>query len=234
MQPSCQPSCCQWAWLIDELKLEVAANVESPLDRAALSLAVPTLGIIARNNLLSYRGILMRLAFHVTLGNPVDEDLLRRYASHHEATWAGCEWLNSVTLAKGMVTGYHQVQSSSGRTSWHLLDGDGRAGAWLLCRLSSGAVMHYEGGRGAERVVRVVFPNGKVQHCDGERGSERVVRAEHPNGEWHRKLCRKFVARRWSSARKFVARRWSSARNCRGRAEIDKRDEGHRRLVLRS
>ena len=174
---------CPWAWLVDELKLEVAASVESPLDRAALSLAIPTLGIIARNNLQSYRGILMRLAFHVTLGNPVDKALLRRYASQREATWAGCDWLNSVTLAKGLATGYHQVQDpASGEYKWHLLDGDGREGALLLCRLSSGTVLHYEGDIGAERMVRAEHPDGPVQHFEGERGAERMVRVQYPDG----------------------------------------------------
>ena len=38
-------------------------------------------------------------------------------------------------------------------------------------------VTHYEGERGAKRMVRVVRANGNVQYYEGERGAERKVRA---------------------------------------------------------
>ena len=46
----------------------------------------------------------------------------------------------------------------------------------------SGAVEHYVGERGAERVARVEFPSGAMQHYVGERGRERLVRRERPRG----------------------------------------------------
>ena len=43
-------------------------------------------------------------------------------------------------------------------------------------------VQHYEGERGAERMVRVESANGNVQYYEGEQGAERCVRAEFANG----------------------------------------------------
>ena len=43
-------------------------------------------------------------------------------------------------------------------------------------------VLHYEGGEGAERLVRIVRADGYVAHYEGQRGAERLVRAEGQDG----------------------------------------------------
>ena len=52
------------------------------------------------------------------------------------------------------------------------------------CRdLPNGQVVYFEGQRGAERQVRLVWPNGAVNYYEGEQNEERFVRAEYPNGQ---------------------------------------------------
>eukprot|EP00964_Phaeocystis_antarctica_P138730 scaffold103385_cov66-Phaeocystis_antarctica.AAC.3 len=43
-------------------------------------------------------------------------------------------------------------------------------------------VHHYNGGEGAERLVRNEEPDGRVGHYEGESGAERLVRVETPDG----------------------------------------------------
>ena len=50
---------------------------------------------------------------------------------------------------------------------------------------SDGTVLHYEGERGAERIVRAVLPDGNVAHFEGEKGAERLLRAVLPDGMVH-------------------------------------------------
>ena len=42
---------------------------------------------------------------------------------------------------------------------------------------------HYEGEKGAERIVRIELPNGQVELYEGEMGAERMVRADLADGE---------------------------------------------------
>ena len=42
------------------------------------------------------------------------------------------------------------------------------------------ATLHYEGKKGAERMVRVVSRSGCATHYEGEKGAERLVRVEEP------------------------------------------------------
>ena len=46
-------------------------------------------------------------------------------------------------------------------------------------------MLHYEGERGAERMVRAAFADGQVHHFEGESGAGRMVRAEIPDGRVH-------------------------------------------------
>ena len=51
----------------------------------------------------------------------------------------------------------------------------------LWCRASPHP--RREGERGAERLVRVEFPDGQVEHYEGERDAEQAVRVERPSGD---------------------------------------------------
>ena len=84
-----------------ELQLHIADAVGELQDRAALALASPRLGLSACRELPSYQGPEMSLAFHRALGGAIDERLLRKFASHLEATPAGCKWLAGASAAAG-------------------------------------------------------------------------------------------------------------------------------------
>ena len=73
---------------------------------------------------------------------------------------------------------------ATGRQSKRTAPSESREELWTT---PSGVAIHiathYEGEKGAERVVRVVTPSGAmVAHYEGEKGAERVVRAVHPSG----------------------------------------------------
>ena len=100
--------------LPQELQLLIAEAVGDRCDRAALALASPRLlGLSACRELPSYQGLEMSLAFHHVLGGPIDEQLLRSYASRSEATLEGCEWL--AWLAGVAAAGLLQSGTRPGR-----------------------------------------------------------------------------------------------------------------------
>jgi len=192
--------------LPQELQLLIAEAVGDRCDRAALALASPRLlGLAACRELPSYQGLEMSLAFHHVLGGPIDEQLLRSYASRSEATLEGCEWLAEVAAAGLRI----RVAVSGTAQKWHLflmqpdstvgallrdmhfdartVKLEGEEGAERMVRsenLPSGQVCHYEGEKGVERVVRRELPNdGAVLHYEGEKGAERMVRIERPSGQ---------------------------------------------------
>ena len=68
-----------------ELQLHIANAVGERCDRAALALASPSL-LAACRELTSYQGLEMSLAFDLVLGGAIDEQLLRSYVRHSEAT----------------------------------------------------------------------------------------------------------------------------------------------------
>ena len=78
-----------------ELQLYIveAVPVGERCDRAALALASPHLLAACREQLPSYQGLEIAIAFHLVLGGTIDEQLLRRYARRSEATSEGCDWL---------------------------------------------------------------------------------------------------------------------------------------------
>ena len=43
-------------------------------------------------------------------------------------------------------------------------------------------MVNYEGEKGAERLLRMIFANGNAGHYEGEKGAERVVRIVGANG----------------------------------------------------
>ena len=184
-----------------ELQLLVADAVGDRCDRAALALASPRLlGLAACRELPSYQGLEMSLAFHHVLGGPIDEQLLRSYASRSEATLEGCEWLAEVAAAGLRI----RVAVSGTAQKWHLflMQPDSTVGA-LLCDMhfdartvklegeegaermvrSEAHVCHYKGEKGVERMVRRELPNdGAVLHYEGEKGAERLACIERPCG----------------------------------------------------
>ena len=200
-----------------ELQLLVADAVGDRCDRAALALASPRLlGLAACRKLSSYQGLEMSLAFHHVLGRPIDEQLLRSYASRsksrytsrsEQATLEGCEWLAGVAAAGLWIrvairTLVPTSYSWSLRTSNPFFESilDTARSEWYLMRPGStvGALLrdekphekphmrtyHYDGGEGAERLVRIEAPtSGKVLYYEGEWGAERLVRCELPGGE---------------------------------------------------
>ena len=184
-----------------ELQLLIADAVGDRCDRAALALASPRLlGLAACRELPSYQGLEMSLAFHHVLGGPIDEQLLRSYASRSEATLEGCEWLAEVAAAGLRI----RVAVSGTAQKWHLflMQPDSTVGA-LLCDMhlyartvklegeegaermvrSEAHVCHYKGEKGVERVVRRELPNdGAVLHYEGEKGAERLACIKQPRG----------------------------------------------------
>jgi hypothetical protein len=172
-----------WYWLPPELMLHVADAVRERLDRAALCLAVPRLGISAQRELQAYkRGVLMNLAFHLVQGGAIDEALLRAYAARDDATVEGCDWITTVAAARGLAAVGYRRETFLGPPLdtyiWRLLPG----GAMLRFLYSNGTVMHFVGKKDAERRVRSLFADGLVQHYEGEMRAERLVRAVEANG----------------------------------------------------
>ena len=66
-----------------ELQLYIveAVPVGERRDRAALALASPHLLAACREQLPSYQGLEIAIAFHLVLGGTIDEQLLRRYGT---------------------------------------------------------------------------------------------------------------------------------------------------------
>ena len=73
-----------------------------------------------------------------------------------------------------------QDQSDGSRRHWQ-----GERGAERMVRVefANGNAQHYEGGPGAtERLVRKTLQDGTTQSFEGERGAERLVRVTLPDG----------------------------------------------------
>ena len=195
-----------------ELQLYIveAVPVGERCDRAALALASPHLLAACREQLPSYQGLEVAIAFHLVLGGTIDEQLLRRYARRSEATPEGCDWLagaavEGVAAATGpQILVKFSSDAEPGESRWYFTQPDstadtllrageggatghyeGEAGSeHLVCfETSCGTVAHFEGEKGAERTVRLHHPSGgDVSHFEGEKGAERIVRFEEENG----------------------------------------------------
>ena len=83
--------------------------------------------------------------------------------------------------------------------------------------LHDGSVGHYEGERGAMRMVRVERPGGMMEHFEGEMDAERLVRCEHSGsvgvdyyegerGAVRLSRCKSIPAREFSASRASGAR----------------------------
>ena len=117
----------------------------------------------------------------VTVSATLSEDTLRRYAADRRASADHFPWLARVSPAlclSATVEGAYEQRAET----WALRRGE-ESGAHLRVRfLRSGLVRHFEGGRGAERMVRGEFADGEVQYFEGEQDAERVVRREFADG----------------------------------------------------
>ena len=180
-----------------ELHLRILEGVDDFSDCAAFSLASPRLGLLAlRSGLARFKDPLFAVAMRLLLterlhagsfvGAPImdtlNEATLRAYAADRRASADHFPWLARVSPARCLsseVTG----AGASRAEYWRLRRGE-ENGANLRRRLlQSGQVLHYKGGKGAERKVRMEFADGEVQHYDGEKVAERVVRKEFPSGQ---------------------------------------------------
>ncbi|EOD33565.1 hypothetical protein EMIHUDRAFT_313970 [Emiliania huxleyi CCMP1516] len=177
-----------------ELHLRILEGVDDFSDCAAFSLASPRLGLLAlRSGLARFKDPLFAVAMRlllvqrrcadpfVTVSATLNEVILRRYAADRRASADHFPWLARVSPALRLsseVTG----AGASRAEHWRLRRGE-ENGANLRRRLlQSGTVQHYEGERGAERVVRMESADGEVAFYEGERGAERMVRMESANG----------------------------------------------------
>ena len=161
-------------WLAElppELHLHILEGVDDFSDCAAFSLASPRLGLLAlRSGLARFKdplfAVAMRLLlverFVASLGSSImdttlSEDTLRRYAADRRASADHFPWLARVSPALRLsseVTG----AGASRAEYWRLRRGEN--GANLRRRLlQSGQVLHYKGGKGAERKVRMETAN---------------------------------------------------------------------------
>eukprot|EP00964_Phaeocystis_antarctica_P004358 scaffold2366_cov51-Phaeocystis_antarctica.AAC.2 len=181
-----------------ELQLYIADAVGERCDRAALALASPRLlGLAACRQLPSYQGLEMSLAFHYVLGGAIDEQLLRTYAGRSVANARKLrrrlKRLTRLATAAGLRKELRLVVLGSSQT-WYLMELDSPhsrpgwefvGGVLLVSRSGkpeARTVVHYEGDRGAEHVVRWEAPNGTVSQFEGEKGAEHMVRLEAPSG----------------------------------------------------
>jgi len=188
-------------WLAElppELHLRILEGVDDFSDCAAFSLASPRLGLLAlRSGLARFKDPLFAVAMRLQLAqrvaaprrsrrlaasapaaippSPLTESILRKYAADRRASADHFPWLARVSPALRLTS---EVEGAERRAEvWRLLRGEN--GAQLRLRfLQSGQVKHFEGERGAERMVRTVFANGNVKYYKGEQGAERLVRME--------------------------------------------------------
>ena len=164
--------------LPEELATLVLARVGDLRDRASVCLAHPRLGLAAMHELDEWaNGPLFAIAMYIwcTPSAVINEVLLRRYAADRRASTDGCTLLTA--WADGEV-GLSQDVIQKSHFVWCVQP----SGAKVREEFPSGNVQHYEGERGAERIVRGEHPNGTVAHYKGEEGAERVVREVHPDG----------------------------------------------------
>ena len=106
----------------------------------------------------------------------VDERLLRKYALDGRASSAGV----SAMAALSQFVPRIEVSMPNGKELWSLVNGD----VSITLRITTSTHdlgwdrAHFEGGAGAERMVRLVQADGHEFLCDGEK----VVQVNFPDG----------------------------------------------------
>ncbi|EOD37181.1 Hypothetical protein EMIHUDRAFT_109993 [Emiliania huxleyi CCMP1516] len=190
-------------------------GVDDFSDCAAFSLATPRLGLLAhRRGLARFVDLRFAIAMRLlliqrsagtfgTVSVTLSEVTLRKYAGDCRASADHFPWLASVSPAYRLSSEFEGAGEFR-KEDWRLRRGE-EVGAKLRTRfLQRGSVYHFEGERGAERMVRQVFDgtvfhfegepgaermvrqvavDGMVLHFEGERGAERKLRTEYPDGD---------------------------------------------------
>ena len=194
LAPAPDPAPLSITALPHDVMLDVCELLTDPHDQAALCLADPRLGLAALRRLPSFQGPLTSIALalwsrraRVVLG----EALLRRYAADRRATAEGAAWLKAAAECERWPL-HLSVTRNLGQYLWCLHGQvkpfEGEEGAERLVRVvwPDGQVQHFEGEKNPARLVRGVWPDGQIQHYEGEAGAERKVRVVWPSGEvWH-------------------------------------------------
>lgn len=177
--------------LPDELWISIAGLVSEWRDRAALCLAHPRVGLTSIRSMQAYKDPLLAVAialWHRSAFYVLTERLFRRYAADSKATEEGCNWLTRAAERHGVALAFELWQINAAKGEWRLamamVSGMKLSILSPVVRrvLRDVAVLHYEGSKGAERLVRQVFPDGNVVHFEGEKGKERQVRRVTPRG----------------------------------------------------
>ncbi|EOD29612.1 hypothetical protein EMIHUDRAFT_365780 [Emiliania huxleyi CCMP1516] len=178
-------------WLAElphELHLRILEGVDDFSDCAAFSLASPRLGLALRSGLARFEdplfAVAMRLLlierFAASLGSSIMDTLseatLRKYTADRRANADHFPWLARVSPALRLTS---EVE---GAEVWRLRRGEVNDAKLRMRLLRSGQVQHFEGERGAERLVRLKFASGQVQHFEGDAGAERKVRTVFADG----------------------------------------------------
>jgi len=152
---------CLLRWLMIELQLQIAAQLDDPADFASLCLAAPRLGRLALKSLKHSNTRRFEL-------------MLRRYAGDPRSEQAGCEWLKlngggwpfiHVDIMERMESG-SEVGENDLKEQWCLKTEEGKV--LIQERYHSGIICHYEGERGSERMVRRDFSGLIMQLTSGD------------------------------------------------------------------
>ena len=113
-----------------ELQLRIAEVApDDHRDRAALCLAIPSLGLAALRALPMYQHVLVSVGLRIFCAGAAlfDEMLLRRYAARSDATAEGASWLSGAAANAGAALGLRLIPQREDTVCW-LLTEDGRDG----------------------------------------------------------------------------------------------------------
>ena len=181
---------CYFLKLPQELQLAIFPFVDDWTDAANLCLALPRLGVLAIRGQLEWQGPLFAIAMWLAssrYSGPryqiIDERLFRKYANDPKADAADFEWLKKANAAAGSVL---HLESSvernvrDGDICWRLCKGSAGKVLIRVNRVASGIEHFYEGGVGAERLVRKEYYSHEGEkisdaYYEGEKGNERLV-----------------------------------------------------------
>ena len=164
------------------MQLRVADSLHDPRDCARLCLALPPLGLLAKQSLARYQQFVMKVGMELVVrGAAIDDAFFRRYARDRRANYDGILWLNTAAAAEGSAWSVLVSPQSVNMMRWLLRDSSGM-GTWLRLAFVKGAILHFEGARGDERQVRLVHANGCITHFEGPKDAERQVRTGFADG----------------------------------------------------
>ena len=201
MKKACKPP-LGFLDLDRDAQLLIFDAVESRCDRAALCLAMPTVGLVARRQLPGYRDdplLSVAVALHgKRVMQVVDEGLLRKYAHRLDATPEGCAGLREVTAKIGWdlhicccnplkwylcYGSLHRVHVRTTHKNGDILCYAGEYAPRLIkWKDADGRVRSYDGVQGKECIIlseSVCDEGRKVTHFEGCKGEEHYVRCHY-------------------------------------------------------